>query len=74
MYYDKALEAYSINDVLVELFYLGKMTHLVLDFDKFEFVAENPDLDWEVYHPYVPPNKRDRQYYIDRGLAIPDNL
>ena len=74
MYYDKMLKAYSINDVLVQFFYAGKMTYLLLDFDKLVYDEEDPDLDWETYMPYVPPNKRDRQYYIDRGLPLPEYL
>ena len=60
MYYDKMLEAYAINDVLVQCFYAGKITYLLLDFDKLVYDEEDPDLDWETYMPYVPPNKRDR--------------
>lgn len=73
-YYNLYIEAYAVNDVLIKTFYFGKMTRIVLDFDTYKLKLEDNQEDWETYYPYVPPNKRDRQYYLDRGLDVPDHL
>ena len=75
MYYDRWLEAWAMNDVLVTTFYTGKLFYLYWDFDMIVYIElEEPSTNLYRYYPYVPPNLRDRQYYIDRGLPIPSSL
>ena len=75
MYYDRWLESWAMNDVLVTTFYTGKLFYLYWDFDMIVYYPiEDPSIDWYHYYPYLPPNLRDAKYYIDRGMEVPDHL
>ena len=48
-YYERFLEAMTINDVNVMCFYAGKNIDLMFNFNQIEFTElDDPDLDWKI--------------------------
>jgi hypothetical protein len=58
LYYVKFLEAFSVNDVVIEAYYVGKITENLFYFPEGNFSSiEDPEGNWNgSYNTYKPPN------------------
>lgn len=65
LYYDRWLNAMTVNDVNVMSFYGGKLLDLILNFNQINMDELNdPDLNWENgYKDYIPPNMQKYDNY-----------